>query len=168
VHDCGDKQAGEVYASLAQPSRLLSPNVYSASSQTLGKPQGYVPTCSRSPPQDRRDLQAVPMRGAPNTCFLCPKPVHCTTPQGSALVSGPLLACSDTTRRSINPLNHASPAGCPRVTDRAHRKLWTRTSPGDSWRSVRELIWSSDNPTLARSPPKTKHHHCHWSELGCS
>jgi hypothetical protein len=83
----------------------------------------------------------------------------CTAPRFLVLVLGMVLAaCSDTTE-AVDQAYVTIDAGSP-VVLRGEQieltaKLWTRTSPGDSV-EVRnaELVWSSDNPTLASLTPK--------------
>jgi hypothetical protein len=80
--------------------------------------------------------------------------MYWTTPRVLVLVIGAgLLACSDTTEAVDQAyVTIASPSPVVLRGDQLEltAKLWTRTSMGDSV-EVRnaELIWSSDNPTLA-------------------
>jgi hypothetical protein len=80
--------------------------------------------------------------------------MHCTTPRVLVLVIGAvLLACTDSTEavdQAYVTITSASPVVLRGDQVELTAKLWTRTSPGDSV-EVRnaELIWSSDNPTLA-------------------
>jgi hypothetical protein len=80
--------------------------------------------------------------------------MHCTIPKVLVLVIGAvLLACSDTTEavdQSFVTITSASPVVLRGDQLELTAKLWTRTSSGDSV-EVRnaELVWSSDDPTLA-------------------
>jgi hypothetical protein len=80
--------------------------------------------------------------------------MYCATPRVLVLVIGAgLLACSDTTEavdQSFVTIAAASPVVLRGDQIELTAKLWTRTSPGDSV-EVRnaELVWSSDDPTLA-------------------
>ena len=80
--------------------------------------------------------------------------MYCATPRVLVLVIGAgLLACSDTTAavdQSFVTIASASPVVLRGGQIELTAKLWTRTSPGDS-AEVRnaELVWSSDNPTVA-------------------
>lgn len=80
--------------------------------------------------------------------------MYCATPRVLVLVIGAgLLACSDTTAavdQTFVTIASASPVVLRGSQIELTAKLWTRTSPGDSV-EVRnaELVWSSDNPTLA-------------------
>jgi hypothetical protein len=80
--------------------------------------------------------------------------MYCATPRVLVLAIGAgLLACSDTTAavdQSFVTIASASPVVLRGDQLELTAKLWTRTSPSDSV-EVRnaELVWSSDNPTLA-------------------
>jgi hypothetical protein len=80
--------------------------------------------------------------------------MYCASPRVLVLVIGAgLLACSDTTAavdQTFVTIASASPVVLRGSQIELTAKLWTRTSPGDSV-EVRnaELVWSSDNPTLA-------------------
>jgi hypothetical protein len=82
------------------------------------------------------------------------KPISCTTPRALLLVIGAgLLACSDATEavnQSFVTIASASPVVLRGDQIELTAKLWNRTSPSDSV-EVRnaELVWSSDDPTLA-------------------
>jgi hypothetical protein len=80
--------------------------------------------------------------------------MYCASPKVLVLVIGAgLLACSDTTAavdQSFVTIASASPVLLRGGQIELTAKVWTRTSPSDSV-EVRnaELVWSSDNPTLA-------------------
>jgi hypothetical protein len=80
--------------------------------------------------------------------------MYCTTPRVLVLVIGAgLLACTDSTEavdQAYVTIASASPVVLRGDQLELTAKLWSRTSPGDSV-EVRnaELVWSSDDPTLA-------------------
>jgi hypothetical protein len=80
--------------------------------------------------------------------------MYCTTPRVLVLVIGAgLLACTDATQavdQAYVTISSASPVVLRGDQIELTAKLWSRTSPGDSV-EVRnaELVWSSDDPTLA-------------------
>jgi hypothetical protein len=80
--------------------------------------------------------------------------MYCIPPRVLVLVIGAgLLACTDSTEavdQAYVTIASASPVVLRGDQIELTAKLWTRTSPGDSV-EVRnaELVWSSDNPTLA-------------------
>jgi hypothetical protein len=80
--------------------------------------------------------------------------MYCSTPRVLVLVIGAgLLACTDSTEavdQAYVTIASASPVVLRGDQLELSAKLWSRTSPGDSV-EVRnaELVWSSDDPTLA-------------------
>jgi hypothetical protein len=87
------------------------------------------------------------------------KQIRCTPASVLVLaLGGALAACSDSTdfvNQTYVTITAASPVVLRGDQLELSAKLWTRTSPGDSV-EVRnaELVWSSDDPTLATLTPK--------------
>src|SRR5437867_12318589 len=80
--------------------------------------------------------------------------MHCTTQRGLILAIGAgLLACTETTQavdQTYVTIASASPVVLRGAQIELTAKLWTRTSPSDSVEVPNaELVWSSDDPTLA-------------------